>query len=295
MDTQSLQAFAAVAQAGSFSAAAEQLFLTQPAISKRIALLEQQLDCRLFDRVGRQVLLTEAGRTLLPHAETVLRELQLAQRQLRDLRGGVTGVLALGISHHLGLHRLPALLQRFIERYPQVRLDIEFLDSEQAYDRVLRGELELGIITLAPEEKPPLQQQQVWLDELVVVVAKGHPLASQQRVTARALSQHRAILPGLNTYTGQIITRLFEQQRLTLDVALETNYLESIRSMVAIGLGWSILPKLMVDDTLHGLTLSGQSLNRQLGVVSHRDRTLSNAGGALLQMLREEAAIKRRP
>ncbi len=290
MDTQALQAFAAIARAGSFSAAAEQLFLTQPAISKRIALLEQQLDCRLFDRVGRQVLLTEAGRALLPHAESVLRELQLAQRHLRDLRGGVTGVLALGISHHLGLHRLPPLLQRFIERYPEVRLDIDFLDSEQAYDRVLRGEVELGVITLAPEEKPPLQQWKVWRDELVVVVAKNHPLAAQQRVSVRQLSQHRAILPGLNTYTGQIVTRLFEQHRLTLDVALETNYLESIRSMVSIGLGWSVLPALMIDDELRGLALSGQSMSRNLGVVSHRDRTLSNAGSALLQLLQQEAS-----
>lgn len=292
MDTQALQAFTAIARSGSFSAAAGQLFLTQPAISKRIALLEQQLDCRLFDRVGRQVLLTEAGRALLPHAESVLHQLQLAQRHLRDLRGGVTGVLPLGISHHLGLHRLPPLLQRFIQHYPEVRLDIEFLDSEQAYDKVLRGELELGIITLAPDEKPPLQQQLVWRDELVVVVAKNHPLASQQRVTARALSQHRAILPGLNTYTGQIVIKLFQQQQLTLDVALETNYLESIRSMVAIGLGWSILPKRMIDGELSGLTLSGLSLSRNLGVVSHRDRTLSNAGSALLQLLQSEAAAQ---
>lgn len=289
MDTQSLQAFAAVARSGSFSIAAEQLFLTQPAISKRVALLEQQLDSRLFDRVGRQVLLTESGRALLPHAEAVLHELQLAQRHLRDLRGGVTGVLPLGISHHLGLHRLPPLLQRFITDYPDVRLEIQFLDSEQAYDKVLRGELELGIITLAPEEKPPLRQQLIWCDELVVMVAKNHPLATQQRVTLRTLSQHRAILPGLNTYTGQIVTRLFEQQQLALDVALETNYLESIRSMVAIGLGWSVLPALMVDADLHRLTLTGLALNRNLGVVSHRDRTLSNAGSALLQLLQTEA------
>ena len=186
-----------------------------------------------------------------------------------------------------GMHLLVRIQPEW--EYPEVRLDIDFLDSEQAYDKVLRGELELGIITLAPEEKPPLQQQRVWRDELVVVVAKSHPLATQQRVTARALSQHRAILPGLNTYTGQIVTKLFEQQQLSLDVALETNYLESIRSMVAIGLGWSILPRLMVDDALCGLALSGLSLNRNLGVVSHRDRTLSNAGAALLQLLQAEA------
>src|ERR1700710_392239 len=89
MDTQLLQAFASVAEGSSFSIAAEHLHLTQPAISKRIALLESQLDCKLFDRSGRQITLTEAGRALLPHAQLVLQELRSAKRHIQDLRGGV--------------------------------------------------------------------------------------------------------------------------------------------------------------------------------------------------------------
>ncbi len=285
MDTQLLQAFAAVAETGSFSTAAEQMHLTQPAISKRIALLENQLDCSLFDRAGRQITLTEAGRTLLPHAQSVLQELRAAKRHIQDLRGGVTGLLTMGISHHMGLHRLPPVLQQFTEQYPDVRLDIDFLDSEEAYERVLLGEVELGVITLAPEAKPSLQQTPIWKDELVVTVARNHPLASQQRVSARTLSHYRAILPGLNTYTGRIIKTLFEQQKLPLDVSMSTNYLETIKVMVSIGLGWSVLPKTLVDDTLCGLALNGQKMNRDLGVVMHRERSLSNAANAFLKLL----------
>lgn len=288
MDTQLLQAFAAVAESGSFSSAAQQLHLTQPAVSKRIALLESQLDCSLFDRIGRQIALTEAGRALLPHAQLVLQELRAARRHIQDLRGGVTGLLTMGISHHMGLHRLPPLLQRFTEQYPEVRLDIDFLDSEEAYERVLLGEVEIGVITLAPEEKPSLQQITVWQDELVVTVARNHPLAAQKRVTARALSRHRAILPGLNTYTGRIIKTLFEEQRLPLDVSMSTNYLETIKVMVAIGLGWSVLPKTLVDERLCSLALTGQKLSRNLGVVIHRERSLSNAAAAFLRLLLPE-------
>lgn len=285
MDTQLLQAFAAVAETGSFSVAAEQLHLTQPAISKRIALLESQLDCSLFDRIGRQITLTEGGRTLLPYAQSVLQELRSAKRHIQDLRGGVNGLLTMGISHHMGLHRLPPVLQQFSEQYPDVRLDIDFLDSEEAYERVLLGEVELGVITLAPEEKPSLQQTPIWKDELVVTVARNHPLAAQQRVNPRALSQYRAILPGLNTYTGRIIKTLFEQQKLPLDISMSTNYLETIKVMVSIGLGWSVLPKTLVDDSLCGLTLSGQKMSRNLGVVMHRERSLSNAASAFLKLL----------
>jgi DNA-binding transcriptional LysR family regulator len=288
MDTQLLQAFAAVADHGSFSIAAEQLHLTQPAVSKRVALLESQLGCNLFDRIGRQTTLTEAGRALLPHAQLVLQEIRAARRHIQDLRGGVTGLLSMGISHHMGLHRLPAVLKRFSQQYPEVRLDIDFLDSEEAYERVLLGEVEIGVITLAPEEKPSLQQTAIWKDELVVTVARNHPLAGQSRVSARALSQYRAILPGLNTYTGRIIKTLFEQQQLPLDVSMSTNYLETIKVMVSIGFGWSVLPKTLLDNNLCGLALVGQKLTRNLGVVTHRERSLSNAASAFLALLMKE-------
>ncbi|MET0377813.1 MAG: LysR family transcriptional regulator [Spongiibacteraceae bacterium] len=294
MDTQLLQAFASVAEGGSFSIAAEQMHLTQPAISKRIALLEGQLDCRLFDRVGRQITLTEAGRALLPHAQSVLQEIRTAKRHIQDLRGGVTGVLTMGISHHLGLHRLPPILKKFTRDYPDVRLDIDFLDSEEAYERVLLGEVEMGVITLAPEAKPSLDQITLWRDQLVVTVAPEHPLASVKKPSLSVLSEHRAILPGLNTYTGRIIKELFDAQRLPLDIAMSTNYLETIKMMVAIGLGWSVLPKTLIDSSLRSLALKdvaldGKPLGRDLGVVIHRERSLSNAAGALLQLMKKAA------
>lgn len=294
MDTQLLQAFASVAEGGSFSIAAEHLHLTQPAVSKRIALLEAQLDCRLFDRVGRQITLTEAGRALLPHAQSVLQELRAARRHIQDLRGGVTGVLTMGISHHLGLHRLPPILQQFTRSYPEVRLDIDFLDSEEAYERVLLGEVEMGVITLAPEAKPSLDQIPLWRDELVFAVAPDHPLAHAKKLSLPALSEHRAILPGLNTYTGRIVKELFDRERLPLDIAMSTNYLETLKMMTAIGLGWSVLPKTLVDKSLRSLALKdvmldGQPLGRNLGVVIHRDRSLSNAASALLALMQKAA------
>jgi DNA-binding transcriptional LysR family regulator len=294
MDTQLLQAFASVAEGGSFSIAAEHMHLTQPAVSKRIALLEGQLDCRLFDRVGRQITLTEAGRALLPHAQAVLQELRAAKRHIQDLRGGVTGVLTMGISHHLGLHRLPPILKKFTRDYPDVRLDIDFLDSEEAYERVLLGEVEMGVITLAPEAKPSLDQIALWRDDLVVTVAPEHPLALVSKPDLPVLSEHRAILPGLNTYTGRIIKELFDAQRLPLDIAMSTNYLETIKMMVAIGLGWSVLPRTLVDDSLRiialkDVALHGRPLGRDLGVVVHRDRSLSNAATALLELMKKAA------
>ena len=134
MDTGNLDAFLAVAHSRSFSRAAEQLHLTQPAISKRIASLEQQLDARLFDRIGKHVQLTEAGRALKPRAELILNTLNDTRRALGNLSATIQGRLSLATSHHIGLHRLPPVLRRFTKAYPGVVLDIQFLDSEVAYE-----------------------------------------------------------------------------------------------------------------------------------------------------------------
>jgi len=132
MNLAHLQAFASVAQHASFSTAAEALHLTQPAVSKRIVALEQSLDTRLFDRTGRQVLLTEAGQVLLEHATRVLEELDAARRRIHDLSGNIRGRLVIATSHHVGLRRLPPVLQAFKHRFPEVRLELRFLESEEA-------------------------------------------------------------------------------------------------------------------------------------------------------------------
>ena len=171
MDLANLNAFIAVAETRSFSLAAERLHLTQPAVSKRIAALEAQLDVRLFDRLGRDVSLTEAGRALLPRAYQILNVLDDTRRALTNLNGDIGGRLSLATSHHIGLHRLPPLLRAFTRAHPQVSLDIRFLDSEVAYDEVLHGRAELAVITLAPQTAEPVLAVKVWDDPLDFVVA----------------------------------------------------------------------------------------------------------------------------
>lgn len=285
MDTHNLRAFLLVAESGSFSLAAQKLHLTQPAVSKRVAQLEEQLDTQLFDRIGRHVSVTEAGAALLPHARAVLRDLLAAEQSVRDLAGEVGGQLKLATSHHIGLHRLPPVLSHFSSHYPKVHIDIDFMDSEQAYDLTLRGEVELAVVTLAPEELPHIVAQQVWPDPLDFMVQAGHPLTQHAQLDLTALSDVPAVLPGLNTYTGQIVKRLFEQRGVPLTVSMATNYLETIRMMASVGLGWTILPRSMADATLATLPISATHLQRSLGVIHHEGRSLSRAARAFMQSL----------
>ncbi len=284
MDIEYLHAFITVARHGSFSSAAGVLHLTQPAVSKRVAALEQSLDIRLFDRIGRHVTLTEAGLTLLTRAEKILAEVEDTRRAIINLAGEVRGRLSVATSHHIGLHRLPPVLRQFTRQYPEVQLDLCFVDSEAACRTVIQGALELAVVTLPAEESADLVVIPVWNDPLVLVSAPDHPLCKKARPTLDRLGDYPAILPATGTYTRALIERAFDKSGISLRINLETNYLETIKMMVSIGLGWSLLPRTMVDRSLCTQRIKTLQIVRRLGIVRHSQRTLSNAARALISV-----------
>ena len=291
MDNQNLSAFIMVAENKSFSEAAYVLDVTQSTISKRIALLESQVGKKLFDRIARRVALTEAGQELLPRARRILKEYANALQAINDLSGNVSGILRLAISHHLGLHRLPDLLKIFSKTYPDVVLDIEFMDSEKAYERIMQAKSEIGIITLGSEIHPNIHKKEIWDDPLKFVCSEDHALSKLLDPELEDLANFPVILPGLNTYTGRIVQNIFQYRQISLVTPLRTNYLETISKMVEIGLGWSVLPETLTKN-LHSLSVNHTSIKRQLGYICHTKHTLSNAGVAFLSLLDQQCEIE---
>lgn len=285
MDIPALHAFLAVADSGSFSQAAVHLGLTQPAVSKRIRQLEQNLGATLFDRIGRRIRLTEAGRILAPRARQIVSAAEDSRRLVANLSREVTGPLVFGTSHHVGLHRLPETLRDYRRRYPDVQLDIRFLDSEAACAAVAKGELELAVVTLPRAPEPELVVVPVWDDPMALVTPVDHPLAQKGTVEPAELAAVPAVLPAPGTYTREIIEERFAAMGLRPEVTMATNYLETIKMLVSVGLGWSVLPRSMVDEEVAVCHCTGIELGRTLGIVRHRARTLSNAGEALLRLL----------
>jgi DNA-binding transcriptional LysR family regulator len=284
MNIQHLTAFLAVCQTGSVVAAARQLHLTQPAISKRIQQLEQQLGVVLFDRHQRQLHLTSSGMALQPKAEHILAAVANAERTLSNLEQHVAGNLAFAASHHMGLYYLPELLSRFIQTYPEVQLEPQFMASERVYEAVQQRQFELGFGTLFPQPPKGIQQVVLGIDRLVYVAAPQHPLAQRQRLTLNELVATRAVLPVAESATFALIEQQFHQRQLKLPSILPINYLEKIRMMVSVGLGWSVLPASMVDARLHILSVDAPPLQRKLGLMYLQQRTLSNPALSMCAM-----------
>ncbi len=284
MDILALESFIAVAEQKSFSKASDYLFVTQPAISKRVASLEEDLNTKLFNRINRQISLTEAGKQLLPRAKDLVIQAKDMQRYASNLSKDVSGKLSIAISHHVALYRMPPIIKEFNGQFPHVDLDIRFEDSEVAFNAVEQGEIEFAVITLPKELPQNLQSQVAWHDPLEVVVGQGHELTQYTHVDFSMLANFSCVLPTIETETHQIIQREFNKTNLKLKLQMSTNNLQSLKMLVQAGLGWSLLPKTMIDDQL-SIVDCGKQFSRDLGLVLHKKRILSNSAKEMLALI----------
>lgn len=286
MNLAAFEAFIKVMETGSISLAADQLFITQPAVTKRIHSLEDYFGVKLFESAGRGIQATHAAHSLLPKVKNWLNELSEIHHTLSHEHDQVQGRLKIGTSHHIGLHHLPKPLRDYVQQFPDVTLDVHFVDSEQAHEQVLAGDLELAFLTLPPQGDERLKYLTIWNDPLVFVVAPFHPLAQKQDIELQDLLEYPSLLPSSQTYTSQITLQAFEKHGLKPKITMSNNPLESIRMLVSIGLGWSVLPKTLLNQDLTQLQLE-VDLNRQLGIVWHPARIQSKAAKALIAYVQD--------
>ncbi|WP_438464827.1 LysR family transcriptional regulator [Marinomonas sp. PE14-40] len=293
MEISELLTFIKVAETASFSDAAEQLFVTQPAVSKRIAALEASLELKLFDRIGRQIQLTEAGHQLLPKAKKIMADIRDIKRSLTTQDEVITGELKMATSHHIGLHRLPKTLKQYQNDYPNVLIEIDFTQSEDAYQQVLKGDTEIAVITLSNDENPMIESIPIWSDPLMLVVGQDHELANantnqNQEVNIEALASLPCVLPDQNTFTRQMVDKVLGSQGLKPNVRMSTNNFDTLTMLVSIGWGWSLLPSTLVNKHHKVLAANDLILERRLGVIYHKQRTLSRSAAAMMTLLEKE-------
>ena len=293
MDFQALRALLAVVDTGSVSDAASSLHLTQSAVSKRLQSLEASLGVPVLDRLGRKLVLTEAGERFVPHARQVLQAADEAKRAVEPAADGqLDGRLAIATSHHIGLHRLAEPLRRFVAAHPKVELAVEFVDSEDGCKAVEHGQIELAIVTLPLSPAPALKLRPVWDDPLAFVVHKTHPLAKHSTIDLTELADYPAVLPDRSTFTHRVIAAALARANTHPQVRMTTNYLETIKMLVEIGLGWSALPRTMLGNNLVELPVDAPThlpISRSLGIVTHRKRTMSRISSALVATIAADA------
>jgi len=288
-----LRTFLTASRHMSFSRAAEELHLTQPAVSAQIVALENGLKAKLFERSARKLALTDAGRIAAAAAEEILRRVDQLEGELADLLTPGAGTLKIGASHVVGIYLLPAILAEFRARYPDAELVVRVESSHKVVDMVLRNELDLGVIGEgAPEQDDRLAVKPIARDRLLLIAPPQHPLADQGVITPETLAELPFVTPARDSASAET---LFEQLRavgVTPRSSIEMGNVGAIKRAVESGLGVSIISRLAVvreleSGSLISLTIAGVPLERDLLLCWHHERRLSNLATVFIRFLQK--------
>src|SRR6516225_9927390 len=249
MEIHQLRYFVAVAEERSFSRAAAREHVAQPSLSQQIQKLEGEVGERLFDRLPRSVVLTEAGKCLLDYARKVLLEIANAQRCVQDLKRDVAGQLIVGAIFTIAPYVLPALIEKFQHRYPKVTLEIFEDTTENLALRLEDGTLDIALVSTC-NESPTLQRDSLGNEPLLLLLSKKHQLAKRTRIKWSDLkSQKFLLLHEMHCLSTQVCEFL-EANHLRPQLAAKAVQLTTIARMVASGLGVTLVPQMMMKSEL---------------------------------------------
>ncbi len=296
MDLGQLEAFVQVAEHRSFSRAADALGLTQPSVTARIQALERDLQETIFQRDGRGVSLTEAGASLLPHAQRVLKALQDGRDAIQSLRQLELGTLRLGAAPTISTYVLPALLKEFRSRYPGLEVSVRTEYSEQIVRMVLTDEVQVGLERTITH--PEVVTVPLYKDEVTLVASPGHPFAERGAAPIEEVSQHPLIMFNRGSSYYTLVDSALRQAGVLVSPTMELDNMEATKKMVEEGMGIAILPKVAVErevgrGDLREIKVEGMTMpQREIALIYRRSRSLSRAAQAFVRLLEERYAVE---
>jgi len=289
MELHQLRYFVAVAETGNFTRASERSNVTQPSLSQQIINLEQELSHKLFHRLGRKAVLTEAGSVFLERARRILFEVDDSTRELQD-SPGLERKITVGAITTLAPYLMPQLLALCRTRLPHLQVNLREDFRPDLTKAVLDGELDLAIVSL-PVKDPRISVEPLFDETLLLVVGKPHPLASKPEVTTEDLVDQTFVLLGSGSSLAGQIRRFCGDHNFEPKIGYHCAQVATVKALVALGVGISILPQVAVaaEDRSRIIVknFADRIPTRQIGVIRHMQRYQSLGAEQFIGLLRE--------
>ncbi len=287
MEIRHLHYFLKLAETLSFTRAAAALHITQSTLSHQIKQLEQQLGCLLFDRIGRQVRLTDPGRVLREHAIRIVREVDASINALSALDGLVQGQLTVGVFRTFGSSPLPNVFAEFGARYPGVQIKVRQLSLIDIERELIAGSMNLAVGYL-PANSDKVETEPLYAVPLALVSNRNHPLYKRSRIGIKDLHGQDLVLLSREFPLRQLIDDAFSRHGVTPRIIMEMNSSEAALSTVRCGPLAAILTDRILDkaETLSSIRLRDSKLTRTAAIFWARDNYRSRAAKVLAEMVK---------
>jgi DNA-binding transcriptional LysR family regulator len=254
MNTRQLEIFRAIMRYGTLTAAAESLNVSQPAVSKALRYLENQIGYSLFERVGGRLVPTAEANLLIGDADRILREMEVLQAFSDRIRDKQLGLLRIAASAPATFGLLPAAVERFLRRNPDVRLMLETLSAEEISERIVIGGIDLGL-TMVAFEQPSIRSEAIGTAEIVALIHPDSPLAARDRVGPADLQHETVISYASKTHAGRKLDQTFNAEGFERKAQIEITLSIAAAPLVQRGLGVALVDGLVPWENLGGLVV----------------------------------------
>lgn len=281
IDSRQIKVFATLANTSSFTVAAKNLFLSQSAVSHSIKALENDIGCRLFDRMGKKAILTQAGELLLVHAEKIIREMDTARESIDQLKHWGRSRLRIGASTSICEYVLPSVLRDFKRQFSRCSITVIPGDTPEAIEHLNQNRIDLAV-ALEPHREDRINFQHLFTDELVFLVHPTHPWALAGRIPRHEIGLQQYILYSKSSYMFRQVSDYFRTENIALKSVIELGSMSAMKEMAKLGLGIVILAPWIArreldDGTLVALALGRRKLKRNWGIL-HLEARRFNLG-----------------
>ena len=289
MHLETLKLFRDLAELRSLSKTAEQHILSQSAVSQQLAQLEAILKCQLVNRKKRPIEITREGELVHVAAKDIIARYEELQSELNALKYASTGRLNVAAIFSIGMHTLPEYLKKFMVRYPDVHVHLEYFSAKTIYERVLTGEVDIGLVAI-PKRDRRLDVCDFQNESLVLVCSTRHPLAGDDEVDLSVLQFERFIGFEEEIPTRAWIDDIFKRYGLNIQPAMQFDNIETVKRAVELNSGVSILPETSVEQevaagTLKTVNISNEKLFRPTGVIIRKNKILTRPGKYFVNLL----------
>ena len=291
MELHQLRYFVSVVREGTFTRAAERLYLTQPSLSEQIRKLEGELGSPLFERLGRTLALTDAGSAFLPHAERILFEVEQARLRIQEVRGLRRGRLSIGVLPSPAARLLPRFLAEFRRRHPQVEVVLHEENVSAHFEEMVHdGRLDLAIIRL-PKRRADLEAKFLLREPMVLVLPPGHRLGGKRAVSLSEVAQEPFVAMKDGYGLRELLRSVCQKAGFEPRIGVETSQLGSVVGLVLAGVGVTVLPEMAAGSEGRRVRIRDPYAYRDLGVIWRQGQPLAPAASAFLDMLRRSVDV----
>ena len=279
MNLNQVQIFCAVAKHLSFSMAAEELFITQPAVSQQVKGLERQLNVKLFERVGHKLFLTEAGEAALSHCQAMLTAKAEMDQTLATLRGSGRGRLALGANTTGGMYVAPAIMRAFRDLSPEIEATLQIETTNRILERVMQNMIDVAIVT-GPVEDRRFTIRDLYEDEVHLIVSPSHPFAGRASVSPAEVAAEDFAVPEPGSRTRMLIESAFHNQGHRLRVTMQLPGTEAVKKAVEANLGVAMVSRYAISrevalGVLARVPIEGLVIERPIHILHRKGKHLS--------------------